>query len=121
MGEMAAARFNVFWFLSFLAPAVIMLLAASRKEKRIFIAGVIISLVATYTLSNLAVQEKWQTRFEIAKTKEQLEVATADGANLVFTAILFAPLESVLYTWFWGYIGRKAWPIHKKQKIENET
>jgi uncharacterized membrane protein len=118
MSEMAAARFNVFWFLSFLAPAAIMLLAASLKEKRIFVAGAVVSLVATYTLCNLAVQEKWQTRVEIAKTENQLEAATADGANTVFTAYLFAPLEAVLYTWFWGYIGRKAWPVLKKRRIE---
>jgi len=121
MGEMAAARFNVFWLLSFLAPAAIMLLVTFCKEKRIFVAGVVISLVVTYALCNLAVQEKWQTRIEIAKTEKQLEAATADGANVVFTAYLFGPLEAVLYTWFWGYIGRKAWPMLQKQKRKIET
>jgi len=121
MNEMAAARFNVFWFLSFLAPAAIMLFAAFWNERRIFLAGAVISLVVTYSLCNLAVQEKWKTRLEIAKTEKQLEVATADGANVVFTAYIFGPLEAVLYTWFWGYIGRKAWPILKKQNTKIET
>ena len=121
MSEMAAARFNAFWFLSFLAPAAIMLLVTFWKEKRVFVAGVVISLVVTYTLCNLAVQEKWQTRIEMANPEKQLEAATADGANTVFTAYFFGPLEAVLYTWFWGYIGRKVWPILQKQKHRIET
>jgi len=121
MSEMAAARFNVFWILSFLAPAAIMLLVTFWKEKRIFVAGVVISLVVTYALCNLAVEEKWRTRLEMAKTEKQIEAATADGANLVFTAYFFGPLEAALYTWFWGYIGRKAWPAIQKQKLKIET
>jgi len=121
MTEMAAARFNVFWFLSFLAPAAIMLLATYWKEKRILIAGVVVSVVVTYALCNLAVQQKWQTRLEMAKTEKQLDAATADGANIVFTAYIFGPLEAILYTLFWGYIGRKAWPILQKQKVKIET
>jgi hypothetical protein len=121
MSEMAAARLNVFWFLSFLAPAAIMLLATFWKQRRILVVGVVISLVVTYTLSNLAVQQKWQTRLETAKTEKQLEAATADGANIVFTAYVFGPLEAVLYTWFWGYAGRKVWPVLKKQKRQTET
>lgn len=116
MNEMAAARFNVFWFLSILAPAVIMLLATFWQEKRIWVVGAAISLSVTYLLCNLAVQEKWHTRLELAKTETQLAAATRDGANLVFTAYISGPLEAMVYTWFWGSMGRKAWPILKKQK-----
>lgn len=114
--EMAAARFNVFWYLSFFAPAAIMLLATFWKQKRAIIAGVVMSVIVTYTLCNLAVQEKWKTRWEMAKTEKELEAASVDGANLVFTTYVSGPLEAAMHTWFWGYFGRKAWPFAKKQQ-----
>lgn len=121
VSEMAAARFNVYWFLSFLVPAAIMLAVTYWKSRKVFFLGVLVSLALTYWLCNIAVQEKWRTRFEMAKTEQQIQVATTDGANIVFTAFFFGPLEAVLYTWFWGYIGRKAWPALRKQKLKIET
>ena len=109
MDEMAAARFNTLWFLSLLAPAAIMFFVTFWNRRTTFFAGAVFSLVVTYMLCNLSVKEKWDTRCEIAKTDQELQYATADGANLVFTAYFIGPFEAVLYTWFWGYVGRKCW------------
>jgi len=71
---------------------------------------------STYTLCNISVREKWGKRFELAKTDEELEYASADGANLVFTAIAIGPFEAILYTSFWSFVGWKLWPRLKIRK-----
>jgi hypothetical protein len=71
--------------------------------------GMLLSVSSTYLLSNLAVQTKWRIRNEIAVTDEERVYATADGANLVFTAFFFAPAEAVIYTLGWGWIGSRIW------------
>ena len=114
MNEMAAARFNIFWYLSLVAPLVIMLAATYWRRKSVLWLGACVSVVATYLLCNAAVQTKWQTRFEIAKTEEEKNYATTDGANLVFTAFIIGPFESILYTSLWGVVGWRAWPRIRK-------
>jgi len=110
MEELLAARFNNYWYMSFLIPAVVMLVFTFPMRKKLLVAGVIISLVATYTLCNFSVQEKWKVRNEIAQTNQEREFATADGANLVFTAFFIAPFEAILYTFIWGFLGWRVWP-----------
>lgn len=110
MDELIAARYNAYWYLSFIAPAAVMLVATFSHKRPLLWAGVLASVVATYILCNMAVQEKWRARFEMAKTDQELEYASADGANLAFTAFFFAPFESVLYTTLWGVLGWCAWP-----------
>ena len=110
MEELAAARFNIFWFLWLLAPLVVMLAATFRHRRWDLIVGAAVSLASTYTLSNLAVQEKWRIGNEIAVTPEELAYATADGANLVFTLFLIAPIEAILLTSLWGFVGWRIWP-----------
>ena len=111
---MFAARFNAYWFLSLAVPAAVMLFAAFWRKRYILIIGAVVSLLSTYFLSNLAVQTKWRTRFELARTEQELEAASADGANLVFTALIIAPVEAVSYTWLWGFVGSQIWPRIKK-------
>lgn len=118
---MDSARFNAFWFLSVFAPAAVMFFATYFRRKSILVVGILLSLSATYVLCNAAVQEKWRIRFESAKTEQELERASADGANLVFTAILIAPLESVAYTTLWSVIGWRTWRRVATKKAENET
>ena len=115
MEELYAARFNVYWYLSFIMPAAIMLAFTYWKNTKLLILGIFLSLFTTYALCNFSVQEKWRIRYEIAKTEEEWKYATADGANLVFTAFFIAPLESVLYTSVWGLIGWKSkkWSPHR--------
>jgi hypothetical protein len=85
MEEMIAARYNLWWYLSFFVPALIMLTGTFWNKRHILIIAIILSLVSTYILSNISVGEKWKVRYEIAKTSKELDYASADGANLVFT------------------------------------
>ncbi|MCW8929067.1 MAG: hypothetical protein OQL19_02375 [Gammaproteobacteria bacterium] len=84
-----------------------MFFAAYIKQWKVTIIAVIISLLLTYALSNMAVIEKWDLRLESAVTENLLEEATTDGANKVFTLYIIAFLETVFFTWFWYWIGRK--------------
>jgi hypothetical protein len=107
------ARFNVFWFLSLLAPAAIMLIASlGHRLWQSVIAGAL-SVYLTYWLCVFAVERKWQMRLAQATTDEQLQRATADGANLTFTALITGPLEAVLYTVLWGIVGWKLISRHR--------
>ena len=119
MEELYAARYNIFWYLSIIAPAAIMIFSTFWHKKQTLIIAIIISLVTTYTLCNLSVQKKWRTRYEIAKTEKEKAYATADGANLVFTAYIIGPFESALYTTIWGVIGWAGWTKIKKAVIHN--
>jgi hypothetical protein len=70
---------------------------------------VAVSLVVTYLLCNAAVQTKWQTRWEVAKTEEEQRYATADRANLAFTAFIIRPFKALLRTTVWGLVGWRVW------------
>ena len=110
MEEMAAARFNIYWFLWLLAPLSVMLVATFRKRRWNLIIGIAISLATTYALSNLAVQEKWRIRNESAVTATEQAYAIGDGANIVFTLFFIAPIEAIVLTCLWGFIGWRFWP-----------
>jgi hypothetical protein len=89
------------------------------EEKPILLAGIAISIICTYVLCNLSVQQKWQIRNELAVTEAEREYAQTDGANIVFTAYFTGPFEAVLYTAFWGWVGWKVWPkIKQKRKLK---
>jgi hypothetical protein len=109
MDPMLAARFNVYWFLSILAPALIMLAATYWRRRPVLIVGALLSLFITYALCNFSVREKWRIRNEIAQTDSEKEHATADGANLVFTVIFIGPFEAIAYTSLWGVVGWRLW------------
>ena len=121
MEELYAARYNIWWYLSFFTPFGVMILATFWHKKSWLVLGVVLSVVATYSLCNLAVQKKWHDRLELAETDEELSYATRDGANLVFTALVIGPFEAILYTSIWGVVGWRLWPKIKtenKQKTE---
>ena len=109
MEQMANAQINVYWYLSLIAPFAIMISATFWRRRWILWAGVVLSLVATYFLCNFSVVEKWRIRNEIARTDEEKLYASADGANLAFTAFVFAPVEAVIYTSVWGVLGWQLW------------
>ena len=109
MEEMIAAKYNLWWYLSFIVPALIMLFGTFWNKRYLLVIAVILSLVSTYVISNISVREKWEQRYEMAKTSEELDYASADGANLVFTAIYIGPFEAILYTTIWGVLGRFGW------------
>ena len=117
MDAMLAARFNPYWYLSLAAPAMIMLVATYWHRRVGLIVGILLSLVVTYVLCNVSVQEKWRIRNEIATTDSEREYATADGANISFTALIIGPFEAVAYTSLWGVIGWRLWPrLRRKDK-----
>ena len=95
-----------------------MIVGTFWHKRYILIIAIILSLFATYAMCNMSVREKWKVRFELAKTEDQLEYVTADGANLVFTAFFIGPFEAVLYTSFWGFLGWKGWPRLRRTKIK---
>lgn len=118
MDEMIAARYNLWWYLSLFVPTLIMLFGTFWNKRYILVVSIVLSLVSTYMLCNISVREKWKERLEIAKTSEGLEYASADGANLVFTAIFIGPFEAILYTIIWGVVGRFGWKkLKAKRKI----
>lgn len=121
MNAMEAARFNVYWYVSIFAPALIMLFATYWRRRSILILSILISLFSTYALCNISVEEKWRVRNEIAQTDAEREYATADGANLVFTLIFIGPFEAILYTSFWGVVGWRLWPRIRPEKTSNIT
>ena len=103
---MDGARLNVFWFLSLLVPAVIMLTASTGKRVWLSAGAAVVSLAATYWLCLLAVARKWDIRAASAATEAQKQwVYDHDGANQAFTAVVTGPLEAVGYTLLWGVIG----------------
>lgn len=119
MEELYAAKYNMYWYLSYIAPAVIMILAAFGGRKKIFIVGIIISLVATWWLRGTAVVEKWNIRNEIADTPEEKAYAEADGANLLVEGGFVAPFQAVVSTFIWGFAGWIAWHLVKKLRTNN--
>jgi len=120
MESMIGARYNLWWYLSIIVPAMVMVIGTFWHKRYILIIAIILSLFATYTLCNIAVREKWKERLELAQTVAELEYATADGANLVFTAIFIGPFEAILYTTIWGIIGRVGWKRLKTNR-KSET
>jgi hypothetical protein len=100
------ARFNVFWFLSFLVPAAVML--AASLGRRWWLSGIaaLVSVAITYWLCLLAVTQKWTIRSELATTEAEKQwVYDSDGGNQAFTAVVTGPFEAVLYTALWGFLG----------------
>jgi hypothetical protein len=58
MEDMISARYNVWWYLSFIVPALIMIAGTHRRNRVILVIAVIISLFTTYALCNLSVRKK---------------------------------------------------------------
>jgi hypothetical protein len=111
---MEDARFNVFWFLSLLAPAAIMLIGSlGHRLWQSLIAGGL-SVYLTYWLCLLAVTRKWDMRLAQATTEAQRQlVFDSDGGNQAFTAVITGPLEAVIYTVLWGVVGWKLVSRHR--------
>jgi hypothetical protein len=100
---------NSFWWLSWIAPLVIMFVACATRNRAIFWLGVVSSIVVTYILCVQATEAKWIMRNSTASSERDIEFANADGANLVFTALFLAPFQAIFFTWLWSKIGRRIW------------
>ena len=117
MEELYAAKYNVYWYLSYIVPWLIMFLAAFGGKKKIFIAGILISLIATFFLRVSAVVEKWKIRGEIADTQEEIAYAGADGTNLVVETAFIAPFQAIVSTIFWSIVSWLTLSSIKKRRI----
>jgi hypothetical protein len=105
---MDSARFNVFWFLSLLVPAVVMLAASLGRKWWLSGIAALASVTTTYWLCLLAVSRKWSIRSELATSEAQRQwVYDSDGGNQAFTAVVTGPLEAILYTALWAFLGWK--------------
>jgi len=98
------ARYNIYWYLTIVLPAVIMFISSRNKNPKIFILGSLISIFLTTTISMLSIDNKWSIRISQAQTDSQMKEATADGANMLFGYIFIAPFEAFFYTFFFGFI-----------------
>ncbi len=96
---------NEYFYLSVMVPVALMIIAGLIYDQKIFLVAVVVSLIATYQLGNLAVQKKWEIRNRTAVTEIEKVNATADGGNLVFTAILIAPVQAIVLTFFGAWLG----------------
>jgi hypothetical protein len=111
---MDGARFNLFWFLSLFAPALIMLAASAARRKWLSLVAAVLSLGVTYWLCLLAVARKWGIRAQFASTDAQKQwVYDHDGANQAFTAVITGPLEAIVYTVLWWIVGWKLFSIYQ--------
>ena len=118
MEELYTAKYNVYWYLSYIVPAVIMIFTFYWNKKWILVMGIIISLLATFFLRVAAVDEKWNIRNEIADTPEEKTYAEADGANLIFETAFIAPFQAIVSVICWSIICCVARTIMKnKQKV----
>lgn len=109
MDPMLAARFNGYWFASLLAPALVMLVATFFSRRWTLVLGVMVSLCATFVLSHLAVERKWRLRGEIAVTQADRDYASADGANRMAAILVIGPVEAIVFTAAWGFVGWRSW------------
>lgn len=113
---MDGARLNVFWFLSLLAPALIMLSASAGRRIWLSLSAAVVSLGLTYWLCLLSVERKWDIRASLATTEAQRQwVYDHDGANQAFTAVVTGPLEAVVYTVLWGLVGWKLFSLYQSR------
>ena len=113
---MELARFNIFWFAWLICPIAIMMYATYKSNRKMLVIGIVCSILLTYLFSNLAVHRKWNIRLNVAKTQNEIEYATADGANKAFTLIFIAPSEAILFTSLWGVIGTYWWRLKRKHQ-----
>ncbi|WP_459554746.1 hypothetical protein [Lacunimicrobium album] len=87
---------NSVWVASCLLPLVIVIIGYGTGRWGRWIAAVIAFGVSWYLLVQ-AVIYKWSLRSAAAITEEDISHATSDGANLVFSLILYGPVASGIY------------------------
>jgi hypothetical protein len=109
METLYAAKYNVYWYLSFAAPAAIMLFATLWHRKWVLILGILVSLSLAVPLRMASVRVRWDRQAEIARTPEELfAVQARDLPPMVEVAIL-SPSQALLSTALWSAIGWIGW------------
>ena len=110
MGELAAAKYNTCWFLSFVAPAVILFVAAYWHRRRILILGVLLSLSVAVPLRIAAVFVRWDRQIEVAGSCEKVHAAWADDPPVFVEVVAIAPLQALLSAGVWSLYWWGVWP-----------
>lgn len=98
LDELDAARYNAWWWLSYMLPAIVMLAATCRRRPAFLCLGMLAALLGTWLLAVYAVQVKWQLRGAAAMTMEARQLVMSDGRGgaaagpVVYELIGFAGL-----------------------------
>jgi len=90
------STWNSVWVASCLLPLIMILIGYRTGRWGRWIAAVIAFGVSWYLLVQ-AVIYKWSLRSTAAITDEDMVHASGDGANLVFSLILYGPVASAMY------------------------
>jgi hypothetical protein len=103
---------NVYSYLSFVAPAVIMFIAAYWRRKLIFWAGALASVGLTHWLMLAAERTRALARFE--------SITTSDGARAFIQrdmplVDLLGPVGAIVLTLVWGAIAWYLWPRFRRR------
>lgn len=119
LGEANYIRVMNEWFWLYIVVVPILVFSATPHTHWHWRVGrLLVSIVITYLLMNLAVHLKWDvihTELNALPnpSKEDFKKATTDGANLVFTRV-FGWLLAVVYVGWWEVI----WRAFYRNKIE---
>jgi hypothetical protein len=92
------ARYNVYYWLTFVTPAIIMLLAAFVRRTEFWWALAVICFIGTTNMSGESIWTKWSIRRELFP-----EIHFQSTGNQVFSYVI-APFEGLLYTGFFALI-----------------
>ncbi len=92
-----SSRYNMFYYLSWVSPALVLAISVAWKRWVGLVVGFVCSFVVTFALVCLAVETKWSIRRDAAHSPREIRaVADRDSANLAF-----APIHAFL----WGLAG----------------
>ncbi|MBN2131171.1 MAG: hypothetical protein JW741_16850 [Sedimentisphaerales bacterium] len=119
MGELTAAKYNSYWFLSFVVPAVILFAAAYWHRRGILIVGVLLSLSAAIPLRIAAVRVRWDRQREATALFEGHYASwDHDPAAMVEVAFI-APVQAFLSAGFWSLYWWFLWPRVRGRRRES--
>lgn len=96
---------NYYKYLFIILTPILTFLGKDSWPKRTKIIYMLFVIGVCYLLIILSVSRVWELRLESAVTPEQLEMATGDGANKVFTLFL-GWIPASVYVGFWMIIKR---------------
>jgi len=101
------ARYNVYYWLTFVTPAIIMLLAAFVRRSDLWWALAVVCFIGTTNMSGESIWTKWSIRRELFP-----ETHFQSIGNLTFSYII-APFEGLVYT---GFFAAVYYPIRRLAK-----
>lgn len=110
MKELQAARYNIYWFLSFLVPAVILFVATYWHRRRVLVLGVFLSLSVAVPLRIAAVFVRWDKQIKVTNSLEEIHAVWARDPPVLMEVAFIAPLQALLSVGFWSPYWWGVWP-----------